>query len=630
MDISIIVPSYNRKERLKQCLGSIFLQDFPKDKFEVIVIDDGSTDGTKDMLEGMSRERKNFRYFSQSRRGPATARNLGMKHSRSEIVGFTDNDCILAKDWARRMVEAHRACETASAIGGSTRVDPRNIKAVVSQFLSDGAIHVDINGNKEVVFFPTCNVSLKKTLIKNEEFNGSFPLPAGEDLDFFWRLFKKGHKFIYRKDIVIFHDCHPGVVSFLRQAYFYGRGNFLVQHLHRDQPLLKELNTGNKFSFALATLVNFIKIPRFSYLLGRRLMNAKNNLNLVEKLKVYFYFALHKAVYLSGNIAEYRSLKKGVDISAKPEYIILDITHKCNLKCNICEIRSDGSKEELKTGEVKDLLFEAKDWGIKEFVLSGGEALLRSDIFEILDFVRDIKYRIGILTNGIVLDGAFINRLLPYFACGRLSLSISLDALSAHIHDDIRGQEGSFEKTMTALEALSKLKKSGQNINFNTISIVLGHNLDELLPLAHRLKTFGVNSIQFQPLLANNLIMKERSSRVKYWIQPDTLYLLDTTLDSLVDFKRQNPGLVRNSEHNLILMKKYFRNLLTQQDVKCGYGSKTVLIAKNGDVTTCFDCYGNIKRKSLKSIFFSKEADKARDRLKDCNHPCLLPCFCDL
>jgi MoaA/NifB/PqqE/SkfB family radical SAM enzyme/GT2 family glycosyltransferase len=642
MDISIIVPSYNRKERLWRCLDSIFSQDFPKDKYEVIVIDDGSCDGSPELLEELTREHSNLRYFSQPRKGPAAARNFGMRQVQADIIGFTDNDCILAKDWARRMVEAHRACETASAIGGLTKVESSNIKAVVSQFLSDGAIHVDINGKKEVVFFPTCNVSLKKGFIKNEEFNESFSLPAGEDLDFFWRLFKKGHKYIYIEDIEVFHDCHSNFKSFLKQAYSYGRGNYLVQHLHRDQPLLKELNTDNNFSFVLATLVNFIKIPRFSYLLGLRLMHAKNNLNLVEKLKVYFYFALHKAVYLSGNIAEYRSLKKavaypgvgtlkdGADTSARPEYIILDITHKCNLKCNICEIRSDQSREELTTDEVKDLIRQAREWEVKEFVLSGGEALLRHDILEILDFVKENEYHVGVLTNGIALDEFFMQKLSPYLISGTLSLSISLDALTADIHDEIRGAKGSFDKTLHSLRMLSELKKAHPDISFNTISIILNENLEELFPLANFLKSLNLNSIQFQPLLANNLVMKERSDRVKYWIPEKRFPVLDRTIGQLIEFKRKNPNLVRNSENNLHLMKQYFRGTLPAGIIKCSYAARTMLITTNGDATTCFDCYGNVKEKSLQTIYTSQKADTARQRARNCKAPCLLPCFCDL
>jgi len=641
MDISIIIPTYNRKERLRQCLEFLFKQDYPLENFEIIVIDDSSNDGTDQMLKELSNKQPNLRYFLQSHKGPAAARNLGIKEAKGKIIGFTDNDCILRKDWVKQMVSAHRLENGIMAIGGLTRVNNHNIKAIVSQFLSDGAIKTNINGKPKIIFFPTCNVSLKKNYLKGEEFNELFPLPAGEDLEFFWESFKKGNKFIYRQDIEILHDCHPSFKSFLKQAYMYGRGNYLVQYIHKDHPLLKEIKTKNNFSFLFGLIINFIKIPRFSYLLGSRLIRSQNYFNLYEKFQIYLYFALHKIMYLIGNILERRrTIKIAKDVlqgssentervPAKPEFIILDITHRCNLKCNICDIRKDKPIEEFTTDEVKGLITQAIEWGVKEFVLSGGEPFVREDIFDILEFVKEKNYHIGILTNGIVLTEDFIKRLLPYLGSGALSLSISLDALTPQIHDDIRGTEGCFERTFNSLKILSELKKNYPAINFNTISIILNENLEELLSLANLLKSLNVNSIQFQPLLSNNLIMKERSSRVKYWIPQERLPVLDRVIDTLVEFKKQNIYLVQNSEDNLRLVKKYFRSLLTQDEIKCLYATKTMLIANNGDVTTCFDCYGNVRKNSLWVIYNSNEAERARKRVKNCRTPCLLPCFTD-
>ena len=640
MDISIIIPNYNRKERLKRCLETLLVQDYPKENFEIIVIDDGSSDGTDKMLGELSREHGNLRYFCQSHKGPATARNLGIKEAKGEIIGFTDSDCILKEDWVRKMTEAHWLEKSAIAIGGLTKVNSCRIKALVSQSLSDGAIKTNIDGESEIIFFPTCNVSLKKEYLNGERFNELFPLPAGEDLEFFWRLFKKGGNFIYRQDIEILHNCHPNFRSFLKQSYMYGRGNYLVKHIHNDHPLLKEIKTKNPVQFIFGLIINFIKIPRFSYLLGRRVINSYRHLSLYQKLQVHVYFTLHKIMYLIGNVLEYirvyRMAQSKINngkvnsVTNKPEFIILDITHRCNLKCNVCEIRKDRPIDEFTTQEVKNLINQAISWGVSEFVLSGGEPLVREDIFEILNFVKEKQYHVGILSNGILLTDEFIVRLSPYLIANNLSLSISLDALTPEIHDDIRGARGCFERTSKGLRRLSQLKGNHPNINFNVISIILDDNLGELLGLAEFLKSLNVNSVQFQPLLVNNLVMKERSNMARYWIPQDRLSVLDRVIDSLVVFKKNNPNLVVNSEQNLALVKKYFRGLLTQDDVRCLYAIKTMLIANNGDVTTCFDCYGNIRRNRLKDIWLSNEANRARQRVANCLRPCLLPCFCDL
>lgn len=630
MDISVIIPTYNRKEKLLACLYSLFTQDYPQEGFEIIVVDDGSTDGTGEMIKELSAAHLNLRYFRQAHKGPAAARNLGMIESRSGIVGFTDTDCALSVNWVRSMVEAHTLSgDDITAVGGQTKVNPDNIKAVVSQYLSDGAIKTNLNGKEEVIFSPTCNVSFKKSHLQWEEFNEAFPLPGGEDLEFFWRIFKQGCRFIYRQDIKIYHNCHSTLRSFLEQAYMYGRGNYLVQYIHRDHPLLKEIRNQDSLSFISGLAVNFLKIPRFSLLLGRRLMHSYGWSSAGRRFKVYAYFALHKIMYLLGNIAEHQRPHMRDDCR-KPGLIILDITHLCNLRCNVCEISKDKRAEEFLTEEVKRIILQSKEWGVKDFVLSGGEPLLRDDIFEILDFAKEQRYQVGVLSNGILLNNGFIEKLSPYLISKTLSLSISLDALSPVIHDGIRGAQGSFEKTVSGLKQLSGLKSKYPEINFNTISIILNENLEELLGLADFLKSLNVNSIQFQPLLPNNLIMRERpGGKIKYWVSPERLALLDSVVDELVEFKRRNFQLVRNSEGNLSLIKKYFRKTLNSEDVKCSYADKTMLIANNGDVTTCFTCYGNVRGSSLRGIFYSRRAAQARQALKNCRHPCLLPCFTD-
>jgi MoaA/NifB/PqqE/SkfB family radical SAM enzyme/glycosyltransferase involved in cell wall biosynthesis len=640
MDISIIIPTHKRYNLLRQCLNSVLQQDYPLSEYEVIVVDDAQDDNVKVMLDQLREKYPNFRYLGQSHKGPAAARNLGVQFSSGEVVGFIDDDCVVSNGWLRSMMENHRANPNAAAVGGLTLTATLKTPVIVSQFLSTCSIETNINGNKEIIFFPTCNVSLKRRIFDRYKFDERFPLPGGEDLEFFWRLFKDGYRFIWDKDIKVIHYRDESVDSFMKQAYTYGRGNLLVKRIHKDHPLLKELKTG-KISFWAASLINIIKIPRFFYLLGRSLVSSQEYLNYYKKFQIYTYFALHKIIYLVGNASEYLrtqklissalpvNMEKPKKINEKPELIILDISHKCNLQCNICEIRKDKPIKEYTLKDVSNIISQAIDWQVKEFALSGGEPLMREDLFEILDFVQTRKYHIGVLSNGVMLSDSFIKKLLPYLTSGSLSLCISLDALTASIHDEIRGVAGCFDKTSGAFKKLSELKKDYPGINFNSISIILNENLEELLDLSIFFKSLNINSIQFQSLLSNNLIMKERKNGVKYWVPPERFDLLDKTIDSLIEFKKENPLLVRNSEDNLRLMKRYFRGELNQEDVQCQYAQKTMLIANNGDLTTCFESYGNIRKNSLREIYASKSCNQARIRVGACKNPCLLPCFCD-
>lgn len=634
MDISIVIPTYNRKDRLKECLESVFRQDYPREKYEIIVVDDSGNGEAKRMLDELKRTHSNLSYIIQDHKGPAVARNAGAKASLGEIIGFVDDDCKVTDDWIRLMVESHAQNPKIITVGGLTLTSTQKTPVLVSQFLSTCSIEIYFNGKQEIIFFPTCNVSLKRLVFDKYKFDETFPLPGGEDLEFFWRLFKDGYRFIWDKSIKVIHYRDNTTLGFFRQAYIYGRGNLLAQHLHRDQPLLKELKTG-KVSFWLATLINAIKIPRFSYLLGKRLIIQENNIkDAYKKLSIYAYFVLHKIFYLFGNIIEFIRIRKD-NLNCKqnlfhvPRLLILDITHSCNLHCQICDIwKTAETEQDIDIVYIKKTLLQAKELNVKEIALSGGEPLIRKDIFDIFDYAGELEItNLGVLSNGILVK-TYMDRLRPYLIDKTISLVISLDSLKPQLHNRIRNYDLAWQETAEVLKILSDMKKDYPQINFNVISIILNQNLEELLDLAGFVKSLGANSLQFQALLANNLRMAERKDSA-FWVPEARLNILDRSMYDLIVFKKEHPQFIKNSTENLELVKKYYRGILTFLDTQCLSAYKTVLISNQGTCTTCFVSYGDIKNEHLKEILLSREIIRAHNQTKHCSWPCLLPCFCD-
>ncbi|MBE3574920.1 MAG: glycosyltransferase family 2 protein [Firmicutes bacterium] len=106
MDISVIIPSYNRREILRHCLQALLQQTLAADAYEIIVVDDGSTDGTPDMVEALqSGARCRLVLARQSHRGPAAARNHGLRLSQGWLTVFIDSDILVRPDF----LAAHRA-----------------------------------------------------------------------------------------------------------------------------------------------------------------------------------------------------------------------------------------------------------------------------------------------------------------------------------------------------------------------------------------------------------------------------------------------------------------------------------------------------------------------------------------
>lgn len=634
IDISVIIPTYNRKNKLKDCLDSLFAQDYPDEKVEWIVVDDGSDDKIHEMVNTLRAVKPNLKYFAQLRKGPAKARNLGVEVSLGDIIAFVDDDCVVDKSWVKLMVDFHQKNKYIAAVGGETLTSSNASSVLVSQFLSACSIESCVKNKSEVVFFPTCNVSLKRRLFDRYKFDENFPLPGGEDLEFFWRLFKEGYRFVYDKNIKVIHYRNDSFFSFIKQAYIYGRGNFLVQKIHRDHPLLKELKT-DKLSFWSAITVNFIKIPRFSYLLGNKLIKKGEIKNSHKRFAIYLFFVLHKIFYILGNIWEFvgagrKEIKKSKISYQIPRLIILDITHSCNLTCRICDIwKTKAINSDIDIRHIKNILMQVKALGVKEIALSGGEPLLRKDVFEIIGYAKEIKIKnLGILTNGILVK-EYIERLKPYLLDNTISLVISLDSLNPDVHNHIRNYDFAWQQTIESLKELSYFKEKYPQINFNVITIILNNNLEELVELAVFIKSLGVNSLQFQPLLSNNLKMDERE-KTSFWVTENRLHILNDMIDRLIEFKEENINFIKNSVGNLRFFKKYYPGVLTSDEVKCFSADRTILVSNGGECTTCFSCYGDIKKQSFNNILESRKRIEAKEKVTKCSWPCLLPCFCDV
>jgi glycosyltransferase involved in cell wall biosynthesis len=108
LDASVVIASYNRKELLATCLRCLDAQDYPEDRFEVIVVDDGSTDGSVEMVQKWS-ARYSLRSFSAGHQGPGPARNLGVAHARGEIIIFIDDDAFATPWFVSEHIRSHRA-----------------------------------------------------------------------------------------------------------------------------------------------------------------------------------------------------------------------------------------------------------------------------------------------------------------------------------------------------------------------------------------------------------------------------------------------------------------------------------------------------------------------------------------
>lgn len=207
--VSIIIPTRNRKELLAGCLESLFNQSYPAELYEIIVISDGSTDSTAEYLKSL-KARPNLKIvYCFPKCGPGASRNIGLKKAKGEIIGFTDDDCILNKDWIKN---ASIYFKDNSVTGVEGRVF-----AVTKDF----RIGYDFVNNARGGEFKTCNIFYRKTdLDKAGEFDEGFKT-FREDSELAFRFLEKGKKIIFAPDCLAKHISSLKNPAVLARRYYY-------------------------------------------------------------------------------------------------------------------------------------------------------------------------------------------------------------------------------------------------------------------------------------------------------------------------------------------------------------------------------------------------------------------------
>ncbi len=130
---SIIIPTYQRPFELMRCLKAIENLNYPKEKFEVIVVDDGG--GIEEKLLSPFRTDLNLTLLHQENFGPATARNYGTRLAKNDYLAFTDDDCEADAEWLAKFAEQIKASPEHLLGGQITNALESNIYSTASQML---------------------------------------------------------------------------------------------------------------------------------------------------------------------------------------------------------------------------------------------------------------------------------------------------------------------------------------------------------------------------------------------------------------------------------------------------------------------------------------------------------------
>jgi GT2 family glycosyltransferase len=229
--ISVIVPTYERAGPLSVCLGALAAQDYPRERFEIVVVDDGSVTSPEHSVERFRRH-VDVRFLTQRHAGPAAARNYGASQAKGAFLAFTDDDCAPAHGWLRSLARSLASCPD-SVVGGQTTNElPDNPYSTVSQLLVD-YLYVRWNPDPQhATFFTSNNLALPMKAFQSVGgFDAGWTSAAGEDRDLCDRLIARGYRLIYAPDALVSHAHLLTWRTFVRQHANYGRGAYRLHQV---------------------------------------------------------------------------------------------------------------------------------------------------------------------------------------------------------------------------------------------------------------------------------------------------------------------------------------------------------------------------------------------------------------
>lgn len=229
--VSIVVPTRNRAALLADCLSSLNNQDYPRDRFEVIVVDDGSVDSTRQAVQRFQRERHpEIRYIRQDAKGPNAARNAGISIANGDPICLLDDDVDIPTGWLREMVRGAIRHPDAGALGGPIRV---RFEGTPPRFCGReplvGEGEIDFGPEeREVPEVASGNMAIRRwALEKVGLFDESLPI-YGDELEWERRLARAGHAIVYVPAAWLWHRRTDLRIGWLVRRYFQRGTNFVA------------------------------------------------------------------------------------------------------------------------------------------------------------------------------------------------------------------------------------------------------------------------------------------------------------------------------------------------------------------------------------------------------------------
>jgi len=268
--LTVVMPTYNRSELVGRALRGLLEQSVSPSDYEIIVVDDGSTDETSEVVGAVGAPEERLRYFRQENKGPAAARNRGVLEARGEIVLFTGDDCLPDGRLLEEHLRAHEEADV-GVIGLVTwhpEVEITPFMAFLETGPQFGFGQIQDPEDVPIWYFYTANCSVRRRWIERVGgFDEDFPYAAFEDMELAYRMKKEGLRLVYRPEAKTYHHHPTTFQQHLARQRVTGKSAALLYQKH---PELK-VQLGIAHSARMTTALKFWEAAtEYAFALGVR------------------------------------------------------------------------------------------------------------------------------------------------------------------------------------------------------------------------------------------------------------------------------------------------------------------------------------------------------------------------
>lgn len=293
--VSIVIPTRNRRECLREALDCLAAMDYPKERLEAVVIDDDSTDGTWEMVVRKQQERgQPLVYSRQTGNGIPAARNAGVRAAKGDILIFTDDDCRFPRDWLVHL-SRHFDTQNLGVVGvpdkipAGRRFFSKCVDYAINSLVGSGGVRRK-NGKRLARYYPRgFGMAVPRSVMEEV---GAFDesLSAGEDIELSYRIWKAGYVVKFDPEAFVWHERRNTLAGFLRQMFT--RGYTRVELARRHRGLLEP-----------AYLLPFVMVIGLVMLLGLSIFFDTALLILI------FLASAYSAALVVSSLAGWRKIK---------------------------------------------------------------------------------------------------------------------------------------------------------------------------------------------------------------------------------------------------------------------------------------------------------------------------------